>query len=226
MATKPAEPEDGRPPSAGRTPAPAPRRQKAPDDAHLPPYEGIAIADILLVDSPAAAAEALAALLAADVVGLDTESKPTFRVGEISRGPHLVQIATDAKAYLFPVDRLASLDELKAVLESKRILKVGFGLGSDLARLRSKLGIDAKHVLDLAHALRREGQGNMLGTRSAVARYFGRRLQKSKKASTSNWAHPRLTEQQMRYAADDAQVALRVYRVAQLPAAKPPREPA
>ena len=221
-----APPEDGRKPTPGRTAGPSPRTRPAADDANLPRYEGIAIADILLVDSPAAAAEALAALLAADVVGLDTESRPTFRVGEISRGPHLVQIATDAKAYLFPVDRLASLDELKAVLESKRILKVGFGLGSDLARLKSKLGIEAKHVLDLSHALRREGQVNMLGAKSAVARYFGQRLQKSKKASTSNWAHPRLTEQQMRYAADDAQVALRVYRVAQLPAAKPKQETA
>lgn len=182
--------------------------------ADLPPYEGIALADILLVDSPEAVAAAFLVLSIADVVGLDTESKPTFTKGEVSRGPHLVQLATDAKAYLFPVDRLPGLDGLKAILESERILKVGFGLESDLVRLKSKLGIDARHVLDLAHALRCQGHARMVGAKSAVARFFGQKLQKSKKASTSNWAHPRLTERQMLYAADDAQVALRVYRVA------------
>lgn len=199
-----------------------------PADAVLPPYRGIALADIVLVDSAAADAAAARALLAADAVGFDTESKPTFAKGELSTGPHLVQLATDAKAYLFPVDRLPSLDALKNVLESTRVRKVGFGLDSDVARLKAKLGIDAKNVLDLAVALRGAGERNTVGARTAVARYFGQRLQKSKRASTSNWAQPRLSESQMRYAADDAQVALRVYRAARLPkaaeiAAIPPR---
>jgi RNA polymerase sigma factor for flagellar operon FliA len=45
-----------------------------------------------------------------------------------------------------------------------------------------------------------------------VAKFFGLHLQKSKKISTTNWATSRLTEKQILYAADDAQVALRVYR--------------
>jgi RNA polymerase sigma factor for flagellar operon FliA len=45
-----------------------------------------------------------------------------------------------------------------------------------------------------------------------VAHYFGLKLQKSKKISTTNWASPRLTDKQLQYAADDAQVALVVYR--------------
>ena len=72
-------------------------------------------------------------------------------------------------------------------------------------------------MLDLAVALRGAGERNTVGARTAVARYFGQRLQKSKRASTSNWAQPRLSESQMRYAADDAQVALRVYRATQKP---------
>jgi len=190
-----------------------------PADAVLPPYRGIAMADIVLVDSAAADAAAARALLAADAVGFDTESKPTFAKGEVSTGPHLVQLATDAKAFLFPVDRLPSFDALKDVLESSRIRKVGFGLDSDVARLKAKLGIDARNVLDLAVALRGAGERNTVGARTAVARYFGQRLQKSKRASTSNWAQPRLSESQMRYAADDAQVALRVYRATQAPTA-------
>ena len=118
-------------------------------DPCLPPYEGIGLADVWLVQSAQTAAEAFAILAAADVIGFDTESKPTFAKGEVSEGPHLIQLATDDKAFLFPVGRLPDLDAVKAILESERILKVGFGLGDDVRRLKAKLGIAPAHVLDL-----------------------------------------------------------------------------
>jgi RNA polymerase sigma factor for flagellar operon FliA len=63
-----------------------------------------------------------------------------------------------------------------------------------------------------------------------VAKFFGQALQKSKKISTTNWAASRLSEKQILYAADDAQVALRVYRhwIAEgnvLPPIRPPKPP-
>ncbi|WP_198119176.1 3'-5' exonuclease [Massilia rhizosphaerae] len=191
------------------------------DDA-LPPYEGILLADVRLVRTRQDADGALAALLASDTVGFDTESKPTFQKGEQSTGPHLVQLATDQHAYLFqigakpaPAESAAAadpgVDVLRAVLESAAILKVGFGLGDDLRRLRAKLGIETRNVLDLSTALRR-GERNALGAKTAVARFFGKRLQKSRKITTTNWALPRLTDKQILYAADDAHVALRIYR--------------
>lgn len=200
---------------------------EAEDD--LPPYEGIALADVRLVRSRQDADGALAALLASDAIGFDTESKPTFQKGEQSTGPHLVQLATDQHAYLFqigarPAVALAAsvsdaaappaipgIDVLRAVLESPAILKVGFGLGDDLRRLRAKLGIETRNVLDLSTALRR-GERNALGAKTAVARFFGKRLQKSRKITTTNWALPRLSDKQILYAADDAHVALRIYR--------------
>jgi ribonuclease D len=185
--------------------------QAARPDAGLPPYEGVSLADILLVQSNDDAAEALEVLMAADVLGFDTESKPTFMKGELSTGPHLVQLATDHKVYLFPVGATTRVQELKAILESKRTMKVGFGLSDDLKRLQFKLSIFSAHVLDLSIALR-DGQRNDVGAKTAVARFFAMRLQKSKKTSTTNWAHPDLTERQILYAADDAHVALRVYR--------------
>lgn len=177
----------------------------------LPPYDGIKLHDVRMVRSEGDAAEALAALLASDALGFDTESKPTFAKGEVSTGPHLVQLATDNAAYLFQIGAAPSVDVLRAVLESQTILKVGFGLTDDVRRLRSKLGIESNNVLDLSTALRR-GERNTLGAKTAVARFFGQRLQKSKKITTTNWALPRLTEKQILYAADDAHVALRVYR--------------
>ena len=193
--------------------------QPAQDEEDLPPYEGIGLHDVVLVKSDADAAAALAALTGADVVGFDTESKPTFAKGEESTGPHLVQLATDSTAYLFQIGAkpaAASADllqhVLRTVLEAPGILKVGFGLGDDLRRLRSKLGIETQNVVDLSTTLRRRGERNTLGAKTAVARFFGQRLQKSKRITTTNWALPRLSEQQIRYAADDAHVALKIYR--------------
>ena len=191
-----------------------------PEEEELPPYAGITLDDIVLVKTAAEAAEALAALSTADVVGFDTESKPTFAKGEESTGPHLVQLATDSTAYLFQIGAKPGVDVLptvlqtvlKTVLESPAILKVGFGLGDDLRRLRAKLGIETQNVIDLSTTLRRRGERNTLGAKTAVARFFGQRLAKSKRITTTNWALPRLSEQQIRYAADDAHVALRIYR--------------
>ena len=184
-------------------------------DELLPPYVGIQLADVRIVRTEAEAAAALSALSEADVIGFDTESKPTFAKGEVSTGPHLVQLATDQMAYLFQTasasGNATALTVLKPVLESDRILKVGFGLGDDVRRLRTKLGIEPRNVLDLSTALRR-GERNSLGAKSAVARFFGQRLQKSRRITTTNWAMPRLSEKQVLYAADDAHVALRIYR--------------
>jgi RNA polymerase sigma factor for flagellar operon FliA len=180
----------------------------------LPPYDGIELAAVRLVKSASDAAEALAALAGADAVGFDTESKPTFQKGEASTGPHLVQLATEDRAWLFQTGQVVPppvLEVLRAVLEAESVLKVGFGLADDLRRLRSKLGLEPRNVLDLATALRR-GERNTIGARTAVARYFGQRLQKSKRITTTNWALPRLSEKQILYAADDAHVALKIYR--------------
>jgi ribonuclease D len=180
----------------------------------LPPYDGIAMANVRMVKSASDADDALAALSSADVLGFDTESKPTFQKGEVSTGPHLVQLATDDVAYLFQIGAVVGANELrvlKAVLESPAILKVGFGLLDDIKRLRSKMGIETANVLDLSTAMRRN-EKNPLGAKTAVARHFGQALQKSKRITTTNWAMPRLSDKQILYAADDAHVALRLYR--------------
>ena len=180
--------------------------------AELPDYAGIALADVVLVTSAQLAAEAFAVLTAVAVIGFDTESKPTFVKGEVSTGPHLIQLATETRAYLFPLAQWPSAHELKAILESERLLKVGFGLGNDRSALKSRLGIALNNVLDLGEVLRGHGHRGTVGAKVAVAHFFGERLHKSKRVGTSNWATPRLTERQILYAANDAHVALRVYR--------------
>ncbi|MGS0742293.1 3'-5' exonuclease [Glaciimonas sp. GG7] len=177
----------------------------------LPRYEGITLAEVRIIQTLIHAQEALTALMKADVIGFDTESKPTFNKGELSDGPHLIQLATDDTVYLFPVGHFSHQSVLKPVFASTAVLKVGFGLSDDVKLLQTKCGISSAHVLDLSRALRSENR-NDFGAKSAVAHFFGQRLQKSKKTSTSNWANSPLTERQILYAANDAQVALRIYR--------------
>lgn len=177
----------------------------------LPPYEGIKLENVRLIESAEDAATARAALMAADAVGFDTESKPTFRKGEVSTGPHLIQLATDDIVYLFPVMNVSQIAAVKAILESPDIVKAGFGLRDDLRRLKIKLDIETANVVDLAIVLR-EDKRKDVGAKTAVAKFFGRQLQKSKRTSTTNWANPKLTDRQILYAADDAHVALLIYR--------------
>jgi ribonuclease D len=181
----------------------------------LPPYHGISLANVRLVRTSEEAAQALADLSSRDAIGFDTESKPTFRKGEESTGPHLLQFATDETAYLFQTARPDAtaplLDALRALLESPTVLKVGFGLIDDLRRIRAKFGIEPDNVLDLSTALRIDKK-HTLGAKTAVARYFGQTLQKSRRITTTNWSLPTLTDKQIQYAADDAHVALRIYR--------------
>jgi RNA polymerase sigma factor for flagellar operon FliA len=181
-------------------------------EAELPDYPGITLAQVTLVNTPELAAAAQAVLLATDAVGFDTESKPTFLKGEVSTGPHLVQLATDDHCWLFTIARGGDHAALRAILESPTVLKVGLGLGNDRSALHARLGINLHNVLDLGEKLRGAGHRGTVGAKVAVAHFFGQRLQKSKKTGTSNWASRTLSERQLLYAANDAHVALRLYR--------------
>ncbi|MFZ6693715.1 3'-5' exonuclease [Undibacterium sp. SXout20W] len=177
----------------------------------LPPYPGITLQDILLVRDEAEAQSAFAHLSQASVLGFDTETKPVFQKGQKNDGPHLIQLATESKAFLFPVVQTMNVEVVKSLLEAPHILKVGYGLNDDIKHLKSKLGIVTANVLDLARAMRESKQRDM-GAKAAVAKFFGMQLSKSKKTSTSNWALNPLTERQILYAANDAQVALLTYQ--------------
>ena len=176
----------------------------------LPAYAGLGLAQVSVVASSAQAAAARAVLERADALGFDTESRPTFIRGQLSSGPHLVQLSTDSHCYLYQVDHLDGLDDLNALLASPRLIKAGFGLGDDLRRLASKCGIACAGTVDLAQRLR--AGRNAVGVKTAVADLLGQQLQKSKKVATTNWASRVLSTRQILYAANDAHAALRVYR--------------
>ncbi len=179
--------------------------------ALLPPFERLGMAEIRLVNSPAEADAALQALQGAQALGFDTESKPTFARNEASDGPHIVQLSTSRIGFIFQLQDSHCRAVVAQLLEDTRIVKAGFGLGDDRKRIIHKLGVDPQSVLDLNHVFHARGYRKDMGVKGAVAVLFQQRFLKSKKAATSNWALPRLSESQQVYAANDAYAALRVY---------------
>lgn len=179
--------------------------------ALLEPFERLGLDRIELVASAAHAREAAAELSAAAVWGFDTESKPTFFKDQASEGPHIVQLATRERAWIFQLHDLACREIAADLLARAGVVKAGFGLGDDRKRIVSKLGVEPADVLELNAVFRERGYRKDMGVKGAVAVLFNRRYIKSKKAATSNWAQPRLTEAQLVYAANDAWAAIRVY---------------
>lgn len=215
MATDPAAPDRDapRPRPAARLPVP----EKA-QIALLPPFAGLVLSQIEVPDTPARIDAAVSALLAAGMAGFDTESKPTFKVGELSDGPHIVQFALADRAYIFQLHRPACLGPLRELLHSAALVKAGFGLGSDRAQIQAKLGLVPQGVLDLNQVFLQRGYRRDIGVRSAVALVFGQRFAKSRKVTTTNWAQAALTPAQRVYAANDAWAAWRVLQALEHPA--------
>ena len=184
--------------------------------ALLEPFDRLGPSQIQVVATAQHAASALQELAGVAALGFDTESKPTFAKNEASDGPHIVQLSTLDKAYIFQLLDAECRRAVALLLASPGIVKAGFGLGDDRRRIIHKLGIDLQGVLDLNTVFRERGYRKDMGVRGAVAVLFNKRFIKSRKATTSNWANPRLSEAQIVYAANDAYAALRVFEALDL----------
>ncbi len=178
--------------------------------ALMEPFTGLMLERIHVPTSSPEFASAAAEIRFAGIVGFDTESKPTFVVGDVSEGPHVVQFALHDKAYLFQPHRAEGLPFLMELLQSDEVIKVGFGLKSDRGHIRAKLGVHFSGVVDLNTVFSMDGYHKEMGVRAAVALVLKQRFTKSRHVTTSNWSQPQLTPQQKLYAANDAYAALKV----------------
>ena len=200
-------------------PAPTPAakggksRPLAPTKAEtslLRPFSGLSPDRIHVPKTKAECEAAAREILAAGVAGFDTEAKPTFRAGETSGGPHVVQFALTDKAFIFQLHRRDCLKVVASLIESGQVLKVGFGLKNDHGQIRNRLGVKPGAVLDLDHIFRKRGYPRQIGVRAAMGAVLQLSFPKSKSITTSNWALPELTARQLCYAANDAFAALKI----------------
>lgn len=166
-------------------------------------YEG----EVVLVDSAAHLERALADLHAERVVGWDTETRPAFRKGE-SYLPSLVQMATTRAVYLFQIQRRDFSRELGDVFGAERVLKSGISVKDDLRQLRQVIPLEERAVVDAGQIAWRHGM-EQTGLRNLAGIFLGFRVPKGVK--TTNWAAPRLSEQQVQYAATDAWTCRELY---------------
>lgn len=178
--------------------------------ALLPEFDRLGPDRIAVVTTASQAQDAKQELSAYLVWGFDTESKPTFFKDQLSDGPHVVQLSTQHKAWVFQLHQPDCQAVVAELLALPGVTKAGFGLGDDRKRILSKLGVDVVGMLDLNSVFHARGYRKDIGVKGAVAVLFNQRFIKSKKAATSNWAQPVLSQAQVVYAANDAYAALRV----------------
>jgi len=173
----------------------------------LPMYDGLSLDNIIVVTQASDAISAIEELKKHAILGFDTESKPCFKKGEVSDGPHLIQLSTKTKAYLFPTKFFENFTEIESILSDLTIKKVGFGLKEDKKLIFRKFGISLENTIELSSKVMHFAQVTQrVGARAAVAMFFNQRL--SKGAQRSNWSVFPLKDHQKMYAANDAHSAL------------------
>ncbi len=180
------------------------------ETALLEPFVGLTLESIVVPVTKQEFAAATNDISQAAMVGFDTESKPTFAVGEVSTGPHIVQFATHTTGYIFQLHHPDCLGHLTEILQSSHVQKIGFGLESDRAQIQKKLGLTVNALIDLNTVFRKQGYPRTAGVRAAVAIVLNQKFHKSKRVTTTNWSLPNLNSAQKLYAANDAYAALMV----------------
>lgn len=187
--------------------------------ALLPFFKNLSPSQIVLINTLEQCEVLREELSQVAVFGFDSESKPTFRVGEVQTGPHLIQLATLDKAYLFQM-KADIWQFLQPIFANRNQIKVGFGLKNDAHQFRKK-GIELNSVIELSKCFKSFGFSNPLGVKNAIALLFQQNFPKSRKISTSNWSASCLSPAQIDYAAADAYACVVVFeellRLGQLP---------
>lgn len=141
------------------------------------------------------------------ILGFDTESKPSFKKGR-NNGIALVQLSDEKTALIIRVKEVGLPNELVAILENEKIVKVGAAIRDDLKGLKSIRNFNPKGFVDLQQIA---GNYNIEGqsVRKLAAIVLGVRVSKSQQLS--NWEAESLSFAQIDYAATDAWVCREIY---------------
>ncbi|MDB4980177.1 MAG: 3-5 exonuclease protein 2 [Myxococcales bacterium] len=166
-------------------------------------YDG----EVNLVTTAAELARSMADLRAEGVLGFDTETRPSFRKGE-HHLPCLIQLATARRVHLFQLARVDCAAAAAELLDSPAIVKTGVGMKYDLGQLKLVFPFAEAAVVDLGGVAKRHGF-EQSGVRTLAGLFLGVRIAKG--ARTSNWSAPKLTAQQIGYAATDAWACRALY---------------
>ena len=143
------------------------------------------------------------------VVGVDTETRPSFKRG-VTHKVALLQIATQDTCFLFRLNHIGMPKVLQEFLMSD-VLKIGLSLKDDFMMLRRRKDMHAEegNWIELQDYVGRFGIEDR-SLQKIYANLFGQKISKSQRLS--NWEAETLTESQMKYAATDAWACVEIYR--------------
>ena len=164
--------------------------------------------EIVVVDDLKIFYKVFPRLLGFDVLGFDTETKPTFKKGR-KNTVSLIQISTDKLVCLFRINIIGLPDELISLLADTSVIKAGVAIHDDIRFLKKVKNFTPGGFIDLQNFVKDYGIQNS-GLKKLAGIVLGFRI--SKKQQVTNWEADQLTEAQMIYAATDAWVCQEIYR--------------
>ena len=152
--------------------------------------------------------EACRVLSEENIIGFDTETRPSFKVG-VSYNVSLIQLSTATTCYLIRLGSVKMERCLMHLLESRKTLKVGVDVQGDIRNLNKIRHFRAGGFVELQSEVEKYGiEDKSLRKMAAIILGVG----VSKAQRLSNWEARELTAAQLRYAATDAWICLEMYR--------------
>ena len=163
--------------------------------------------EIRIVEHERDIAAACKTLAEQPVIGFDTETRPSFRKGQIHKVA-LMQISTADRCFLFRLNKIGICAELKEFLENPDILKIGLSVHDDFNVLRRSGEINRQGFVELQNMVHRYDITD-ISLQKIYAIIFGERISKSQRLT--NWEAAELSPAQQAYAALDAWACLKIY---------------
>ena len=173
-------------------------------ELELRAFEG----EVVFLTTLEEAQEAAQRMKEAGMVGIDTETKPTFKKG-VTHKVALLQLGLEDTVYMVQLIHVGLLKPIAAILNDPKIIKVGIGTRDDVRTLKRDYGCTPKNVVDL-NILAKSRGFKSIGAKKLTAIVLGFRIAKG--GWRSNWEHKKLTESQISYAATDAWICHQIYR--------------
>lgn len=164
--------------------------------------------EIVVVEDTDTANRIVDELKEAEYVGFDTETKPSFKKGQLNQVA-LLQLATKGKCFLIRISKIGLPEKLKNYLESENYLKIGLSVKDDFHSLSKISNLEPKGFIDLQDYVK-EFMISDCSLSKIHAIVFGTRISKSQQLS--NWEAKELTKKQKEYAALDALACINIYK--------------
>jgi ribonuclease D len=164
---------------------------------------------IIVAQTEAEAEKAVAYLRTLPVLGIDSETRPSFKKGQLHKVA-LLQVSGEECCFLFRLNMIGLPRCVVSLLEDERIVKVGLSLKDDFMMLRKRAAVKERSVVELQEYVRQFGIRDM-SLQKIYAILFREKI--SKTQQLTNWESDVLTDAQKLYAATDAWSCLNIYKL-------------